>query len=223
MKKRSNIQALIKKSNENIFLRIGNIIVDNSTGCIYYTPSSKYVIENDNQYTGLEHFSWHQSGRVHLKFSSKKKMVVEYGIGENNTPVSTSNLRMKIHDIGYQEMWRDIIVNTSNFPIYSKDVKNSDLVFLIENYSGPIIFMLSIVSGKLIVKKHNGKCVPIKNIPQRRKKLLLAVENRCLGSQSNNADKMLQFQLYKFPGSVNDLPTERRILIPENSKVSKGD
>ncbi len=221
MKKNSNIRALIKISSKNIFFRIGNIIIDNNAGDIYYIPSSKYVADSNNKYVGLEHFVWHQSGRVHLKSSSKKK-IIEYGTAENDSPVSASNLRMKIHDIGYQEMWRDIVVDILNLPILDKNVKNSDIVFVIGNYTGPIIFILSIVSGRLIVKKHNGQNVPIKNISQERKKLLLAMENRGLGSRSDNADKKLQFQLYKFPGNVDDLLTGRRIIIPKNSKVDRG-
>ena len=105
------------------------------------------------------------------------------------------------------------------FRKYQKQVVPLDVVFSVNNYSGPVLFDFSIVSGRLIVAKHQGQKVPIKSVNIKKEKDGLDSTIRALGHHSGSGDVILQYSLRKT--TAENLRTNRQIFIPHDIKISK--
>lgn len=196
----------------DVFYDIGTIVIKTYSGDILFTPSQKLLDDPAGLIKKeIEHVSWHAGGQVHIKY--KGQNIEKYFIVQKNGE------RQKISEIGFQEMLQDTIKEFTLLPIYNKKVTDLDVIFDTNDYSGPVVFCFSIVSGKLIVAKYNGQAVPIKatNIKKDRDGIDSAI--RALGHHSGNADIILQYSLRRVTGEQPR--TNRRIFIPHDMKISK--
>ncbi|MFA6099315.1 MAG: hypothetical protein WC750_00365 [Patescibacteria group bacterium] len=209
---------LIKSGND--YFKIGDFVIQKFTGDFYYTPSQKGIVDSNFGFVQriLEHYAFHRTGRVHVKDISGDYQIIESGFGENQP--KTNELRLRIQDIGFQEIVRDIIIDFNKIP-KSGSADELDVVFDLGDYQGPVQFCFSIVSGRLIVTSHEGAKAGIRHITDEQKGLLLGLDRRCLGVESDNADKLMQYQLYKFNGDVSAFPTGRRVFIAKNAGISR--
>lgn len=211
IKKSVAYKILIKKGGE--YFDIGTIVIKTYTGDILYTPSVRFVDdEKNNIKKEIEHISWHANGQVHFKHKNAASP-------EKYTIVQKNGERQKISEIGFQELIRDTIKKYTELPLYNKKVIDLDVVFDVSNYSGPVAFFFSIVSGRLIVAKHRGQTIPIKSVNIKKEKDGLDSTIRALGHHSGSADVMLQYSLRKI--DANNLRTNRQIYIPHDMKISK--
>jgi len=210
IKKSVSYKILIKSKND--YFNVGTIIIRTYTGDILYTPSTKFL---DNSNTGIkkeiDHVSWHASGRVSIKHKDNN--------GEKYIIVQKCGDRQKISEIGFQKILKDLIKNFNELLKYQKQVVPLDVVFSVNNYSGPVLFDFSIVSGRLIVAKHQGQKVPIKSVNIKKEKDGLDSTIRALGHHSGSGDVILQYSLRKT--TAENLRTNRQIFIPHDIKISK--
>jgi len=202
IKKSISYRVLIKDN--DTYFKIGTIIIKTYEGDILYTPSMKSVYK-DTYTKEMDHISWHASGRVSIKYNEN-----DYDI------VQKRENRQLISEIGFQEILKDTIIDYKKLPRYTKKVVPLDVVFNVNQYSGPLSFNFSIVSGKLIVAKHSGQNIPIKAVKKSENNTL---DNtiRALGHHSGNSDKMLQYSLRK--ESDIKLKTGRQIFICHDMKI----
>ncbi len=210
---------LIKQN--KVFLNIGKIIIKRLDGDILYVPSNRGLIRQKSSLISkmLEHFSWHKSGRVHIKYTDQSLVIFEKGRGEILKEETTSS-RQEIKNIGFQEVIRDIVFDVSKLPIYIKKVDNLDVVFEVESNIGPVEFIFSIVSGKQLVRLFEGKETPVRAVGEEEKEHTLGQAIRCLGKESDNADKLLQYTLKKSKINISSLPKHRELIIPKDSGIS---
>jgi hypothetical protein len=203
---------------KEIYRKLGNVIISRSNGDILYVPSQRKTIASNYGTANevIDHIAWHKTGRVHIKMVSGKKYVFEYGRGE---VAEISDKRQPILDIGYQEILRDTVIDMQKLPILKKKINELDIVFRAGNYSGAIQFHFSIVSEHQIIKVASGQETPIKNVYSNNNSLLIDVDKRFLGYESGNADKLLQYSLYKFIGT--DLKKGRRVFVSKDSKITR--
>lgn len=219
MKKEVKYRILIKKDLD--YFKLGTIIIQRFSGDVFYSPSQKGVQNSNYGFVRkiMDHISFHSTGRVHLKPRKGNNHIFESGDGEN-VP-QTSKIRQKIIDTGFQELVCDTVLDYKKIPVHKKNIDNLDVVFDVSNYEGPVQFMFSMVSGRQLIKVFKGEDTPVKNISKKSMKLLLGSDTRCLGSESNNADKILQYQLFQYVGGKDELPSGRRLFIKEGSKISR--
>ena len=205
-----NVDYRILITNNGQFYKIGHIIINRFEGDFYYTPSQQQIINFSSgcQNKIIDHVAWHKDGRIHIKTKDGKYYNVES--------------RQKVNEIGYQDIVVDKVENYKKLPKRTK--KKLDVVFDADKYIGPIEFKFSVVSGKLIVGHYNDVSVPIKCSDTRIDNNFLAKKDRCLGHESRNADKLLQYILKKYVASEK-LLTGRQLFIPGNlniiNKISK--
>jgi len=213
-------RVLIKSQND--YFKIGTILIKRLEGDIFYIPSQRFILQSNCGVTReiMDHISWHKSGQVHFKIQNGRYEILEVGKEKINLPKIWKPERQGIQDIGFQEMIRDTILDFSKLPKFKKNVDNLDVLFDVNNYNGPVEFVFSIISGWLIVKKWLGENVPIKEITDETKSRILATQKRCLGKESNNADKLLQYTLLKYE-RTKELPLDRGIFIPSDLKISR--
>lgn len=213
-------RVLIQKD-KNIY-KVGDIIITIETGDVYYVPSQKKVIDASTENTIgwiINHVSWHKSGTVHIKDNNLNRFSSEKGVGD----YVGDGIRQKIQDIGYQRMLLDTILNIDILPKHKKKTGELDIVFKIRDYHGPIQFDFSIVSGREIINTHLGKKTSVHQVDKEiQKERILDIQHGCLGVESDNADKLLQFVLNKYIGNEK-LPTGRRMFIPNDSGIKRSD
>ena len=94
------------------------------------------------------------------------------------------------------------------------------MIFDMREYDGPIQFLFSIISGRLLTQNFEGKKTLIREISPDKRALLLASQKRALGHESGNADKLLQYMLFKYTGS-EELPENRRLFVAGDSKIKR--
>jgi len=195
----NSIKSKILIESENKFFHLGDIIIRVKKGEIYYKPSQRpIVILNEKESAPLEHFSWHSSGGVYLKLTNGKHVPIEIGVEE----ILKNGERQTIKDIGYQELFRQIGFNFSVLPVVQRADK--DVILNGKNHPGSFIFLFSIVSGTHIVASNLGKETPVKFFNADEKPLRLDTKHGCLGAESNNADKLLQYYLEKYLPEVQE-------------------
>lgn len=190
---------------DNKVKRIGNLIINRRKGDIYYIPSSKEYLENTSQKREIVHFSWHESGEIHLKLKVDPYKKIRKGL--------------KIKEIGFQDLFRDLIVEPVRLPIFSKRKDTLDVVFKAKEYKGPILLTISIISGKLLVRRYKGEETPLNFVDVSDFTSVLGLEKRALGFESGNSDKFLQIALLKTSGDSSKLRTKRRILVLPDQKI----
>lgn len=120
-----------------------------------------------------------------------------------------SLLRTSIKDIKFQNMFQLFIKDYKQLKVFSRPVDKLDLLFDIKDMStDSILFYFSIISWKLIVEnlkwqdQWSNMTVKINSNPCEQ------VIRRCLGYQSWNGDKRLQYAIlpldkYEFTGNLN--------------------
>lgn len=164
--------------------------------------------------------SWHSSGRVHIKTSDQTRHIVEEGLGVVN-PQLPNKTRQEIQNTGYQTICLDTIIDVSTLPCHIKKVDRLDIVFDMAIYNGPVRFKFSMVSGLHIIKAERGENTPVHRVDStiHKERLVGDIARRGLGWESGNADKLLQYALYKYTG--DDLKNGRRLFIPATSQISK--
>lgn len=209
IKKSVDYKVLIKS--KDTYYKVGSIVIKTYSGDLLYTPSNNFHDIENSSIREIDHISWHQSGRVSIKYKNQSN--AEYCIVENKED------RQKISEIGFQDLIDDTIVDYRKLPIYLKKVVPLDVILDVGDYIGSVMFKYSMVSGKLIVARYNGKKTPLesKNI-----KIDLdgfQVTQRALGWHSGNSDVMLQYSLRK--ATKIGLRTNRQIYIPRDMKISK--
>lgn len=186
--------------------KLGTIVVDVFNGDLYYTPSQTILLSTGQAHRAIDHVSFHQSGETSIKFRN----------GERDELRS----RCEIGRVGYQSMFQDQIYSAEHLPVFSKKVRDTDVLF------DPIeetlfCFELSIISGRVIVEP---ECVPHATVRQNSMSAdstLIGIRQRCLGWHSGNADKLMQYSLKK--GAVlrtDDPRAKRTLLIPHDSTIN---
>jgi len=205
--KKSVCYKILIKSNDKYY-KVGSVIIKTYSGDLLYIPSTNFHNLENSFNKEIDHISWHQSGRVSVKYKNNEYLIVQ-----------RKEDRQKISEIGFQDLIDDTIIDYSKLPVYLKNVIPLDVVFNVDNYHGPVIFKYSMVSGKLIVAHYSGKETPL--ISQNINIDLngFHVEQRALGWHSGNADVMLQYSLRKAVST--GLRTNRQICIPYDRKISK--
>jgi len=203
-------RVLIK--NNDVYYKIGSIIVRTYYGDLLYTPSSNFHDIKNVQKKEIDHISWHQSGRVSIKYKNQI-------IGDEYLIIEKKENRQKISEMGYQKLIEDTIVDYKKLPIHLKKVVELDVVFNVNDYEGAVIFDYSLVSGKLIAASYKGEKTPLK-----KKNIIddlngFQVKQRALGWHSGSADVMLQYSLKRTLNT--ELRTNRQIYIPSDMKISK--
>jgi hypothetical protein len=201
------------------YYKLGTIIIKRLEGEFLYTPSQLRIENSGSEKVigkVIDHVSWHKSGRVHIKTKDGEYDVVEEGV-EMLKPEGWKS-RQKIEDIGFQEIIRDTVIDVSTLPEYIKKIDGLDVVFDIKDYVGPVQFLFTIVSGTHVVELSKGGRTPVK-IAEKSNKIKLDSQLRCLGAESGNADKLLQYILYKYTGE--DLQKGRRFFIAGDSGIFK--
>jgi len=210
-KPKSSVRYKILIKYNNLFYKVGTIVVRTYTGDLMYVPSDTYIESPITlEKIEIEHIVWHLSGRVHIKRKNQKDI---YNIIQKNGE------RQKLSEIGFQNMISDIIKDFKKLPIYQKKVVPLDVVFELDKNYGQVSFIFSILSGKLIVAQFKGIKTPITQINIKDDNSSLAVKQRALGCHSGNADVILQYVLKKSKDS--NVRTNRRIFIPHDMKISK--
>ncbi len=210
---------ILIKSNTNYY-KLGTIIIKRFDGDIFYTPSQKGVTNSSGNMNNkiIDHVSWHKSGRVHIKPQNGNYEIFEEGVGVLKPTTGVKKDRQKIKDIGFQEIVRDTVIEIKALPEHKKKIDELDVVFNIKEYLESVQFHFSIVSGTHIAKLAEGGETPVK-VSKKSKKLLLDGQIRCLGVESGNADKILQYGLYKYIGK--DLLKGRRLVMATDSNIPK--
>lgn len=222
MSKSSNIVSyrILVKSNGNLY-KLGHVMIQRFEGDIFYVPSQNGIVDSSDKNTLqkiMDHISWHKSGRVHMKIKDSQYYIFEEGKGVINK-ILGKKVRQEIQDIGYQEIVRDTVIDFSKLPKHEKSVDALDVVFDVGNYKKPVQFHFSMVSGREIVKSFRGEKTPVKQADRKVLENKLASDQRCLGNESGNADKLLQYGLYKYIGA--DLKAGRRVFVPTDSGISR--
>lgn len=217
MSKTTSYKILIKSGRAHY--KLGTIIIKTFDGDIMYTPSQAGISESNSNiiFKVIDHVSWHRSGRVHIKTKNGGYKIFEEGLGVLNPIIGIEQTRQEIKDIGFQEILRDIVADISTLPKYTGEINELDVILNINGYAGAIQFIFSIVSGTHIVALFEGKETPIKTSENIEK---LDNQKRCLGAESGNADKLLQYVLNKYLGG-NLAEGGRRLFIAPNSKIQK--
>ncbi|MFH1769922.1 MAG: hypothetical protein ABH833_04690 [Parcubacteria group bacterium] len=219
MSKTVKYRVLIKSDGN--YYKLGTIIIKRFEGDIIYAPSQLKVIGSSSTGTldnVIDHVSWHPSGRVHVKIKDDSYEIFEEGIGVLNSIFGMEKDRQRIKDIGFQEILRDTVIDIATLPEHKKKIDKLDIVFDIKDYDGPVQFYFSMVSGTHIVELAEGGKTPVK-ISKKSIKLRLDGQHRSLGVESGNADKLLQYNLYRYVGK--DLQKGRRLFVAADSGISK--
>lgn len=199
-----NIRVLLKLKGE--LHKVGDVTLKTFSGDIYYSPSSKQYLDENSEKIDIIHFSYHKSGYIHLKHRNKPNKPIRKGLS--------------IKNIGYQELFRDLIVEPTKLPVFGERIRASDVVFNSKKHRAAILFSLAIISGKLILKRYRGEPTPLNFRLVQDNKKVLGLEKRVLGYESGNSDKLLQFFLIKAEGDFSKLTTKRRIKVMPNQKVT---
>lgn len=213
---------------DNIYYKIGTIIIKVYSGDIYYSPSQNGIsinIDGDIINKKVKKIVFHKSGRVHLDLDDGDRLIhsIGKGIEENINDVDENTLerRQEIKDIGFQDLFIDYIKNFSHIPKYYKNIVPLDIVFNVTNIE-EMFFKLNIVSGKILIKVYGGgECkIGDETIKKKNKEDvgIVASDRRCIGHDSGNGDKLMQYLLFKYSGE--EIPVDRRIFIPVDSKIS---
>ena len=169
------------------------------TGEIYYKPSRRpSVALNGEKPVPIEHFSWHASGGVNLKLQNNKHIPLEHGVGEIKNP----GKRQTLKNVGYQELFREIVADFS--VLENTEAKDADVILEGKEHAGPFVFLLSVVSGTHIIANTRGKQTPVYAVDSRTNPCFLDSKTGCLGAESGNADKLIQYHLerYTYPVEI---------------------
>lgn len=205
-KKDSQVRVLVKVGND--IHKIGDVIIKRLTGEIYYSPSSKEYLDASAVKKEIIHFSWHKSGDVVLKL--KTEAVQHKGVRTG----------LEIRQIGFQDLFRDLILEPIKLPIFIKQKRVNDILFDLKDYKDQILLSFSVISGKLIIKRYRGEETPLNFVNVAGFRTVVGLEKRALGFESRNSDKLLQIILLKTSGDATKLKTKRRILILPDQKIS---
>lgn len=208
-------RILIKSKND--CFKIGTILIKRLKGDIFYIPSQRVLVDSSCGIVEniINHISYHKNGQVHIKTKNRNRYILE--TGKRGVNSSNKLTRQSIKNIGFQEIVRDTIPDFLKLPKLLKQVDNFDVVFEVNKYKGPVQFLFSIVSGRLIVAKKVVKKELIKEISGNS---ILAGITRILGNKSGSDDKILQYLLFKYTGD-QELSLGRNLFIPRDSKVNK--
>ncbi len=196
---KGDIKSKILIKSNNKFFYLGDIILKSKKGEIFYKPSiTPSVALNGAEPVPLEHFSWHASGGVNFKLKNNKHISVEHGIGETKNP----GTRQILQDIGYQELFREFV---SNFSVLQTTEEGEGNVILDgKGHDGPFVFLLSLVSGTHIIASFRGKETSVHSVNLKDNPLFLDIKTGCLGAESGNADKLIQYHLEKYTHKMEE-------------------
>jgi hypothetical protein len=208
-KESTQVKYYILVKYRNRIYTVGKIIIKRYDGDIQYIPSQRKIEHANFKIieSNLNKITWHKDGRTHYKMASGSYINVQY--------------RPPIQNIGFQELVRETILDVKKLPVHKKVFNQLDVSFHIpDDYNGPIQFIFSAVSGRLIIAQHEKKKVPIRIVSEDVRRKIIDSEMRCLGNESGNADKLLQYYLIKYLAS-DTIGANRRIFIPDDSKISR--
>jgi hypothetical protein len=189
--------------------RIGSILIDTFNGDLMYIPSQTILLKGGS-IRELDHVSFHESGRTHLKFRDR---------GYEMLPT-----RSPIKKVGYQVMFKDNIHDATSLPLFRKKVREIDMIFQ-ANTAQSLLFELSIISGKLIVQPESLPNVTVSTRSAIDDPRHIDLHRRSLGWHSGNADKLLQYSLrsgteepptHKLARRTLFIPTDSTIALPDN-------
>jgi len=217
MGKQTKYKILIKSL--GIYYDLGTIIIKKIDGEFMYIPSQKDLLENDGNIKKKDHIFWHKTGRVHIKTINGEYKIREEGVGMEYPLKDIHKKRQSINKIGFQKILKDTIININTLPRYIKKIKTIDVVLNARDCVGPMQFNFSIVSGTHILECLNGGKTPVKMVSNKENNLFLDKKDRCLGCESGNADKLLQYGLYKYIGEK--VRTGRMLFLSEDSGIYK--
>lgn len=212
-------RIIIRRENQYYF--VGYFRITRFEGDLLYAPSQKLIVESSFGEEGkiADHFSWHKSGRVHVKLSDGYK-IFEVGAEEDGKGGDSAPRRQAIVEVGFQELIRDTIIDFTRLPAISGAMNPLDVVLDVQGYSGPVQFLIHILSRRLMIKKLQGKTIPLKlSPPDVVRNIVLASDRRALSHESGNADKLLTYLLVKYTGE--EINTWRRIFVTRDSKIHR--
>lgn len=200
-----SIQIRVLLKNRRDLRKIGDIFIGEKNSDIYYKPSTGRYLTKELRTETIEHFSFHKSGNIVLKSDEGIHKPIRKGL--------------PIKDIGYQKFLSDLILEPKKLSFQKKAVRTHDVVFNTSNYEGQVVFILSMISGKQIVKKYRGEPTQVKFTSLKDNKEVLGLETRGIGPVSDNADKALQFLLVKIKVDPMKLKTKRCIKVYPDQNV----
>lgn len=200
-----NIQIRILIRLDNNLRKVADLMITAATGDIYYKPSTNKQLTENLKVEQFEHFSFHKSGQILLKINDLIHKSIRQGLPTKY--------------LGFQKLLSDLILEPAKLPLHTKTLKSHDIVFGVADVKQQIVLILSIVSGKLIVKSIRGENKIIKPIEIKGKEEVLGLKNIALGHESGNADKMLQLLCLKTNGDPRKLSTKRMTKIYKDENI----
>lgn len=197
---------------------VADITINILGGDWYYSPSGGGTTVSGGDLapagTQIHHLSFHRDGRSHARSQIKNA-------DDKNGGKYPAVKFLPTQDIGYQVFLQEEITNIEELPVVEDAPKKRDkqddvpscTLELPNDRGAGVIIQLSIISGRMIAKKQATS----KTVGQDG---LIDVDNRALGHESGNGDKLLQISLKA--GTPSPPNTNKRsIRIPPSSGIKR--
>ncbi|MFH1545810.1 MAG: hypothetical protein ABIE14_00335 [Patescibacteria group bacterium] len=198
---------------------LGNFNIKVIAGEIFYHPSQNLSVKRGENISGrgfiskdtdkikIDHYSFHQTGEMHITKKKSKR-------GDKHIMIESSKNRISIIDTGQQHLFTDFVKDITKLPNRARPT-GDEIIFDIKDNISKVFLRIDLLSGRNLIK-NDYKRIPVEDKEGR----LLVLERRALGVESGNQDKVLHFSLYEDKREILDF--ERRIFSPycENKRRS---
>lgn len=201
--KKIQIRVLVKIHTN--YRKVADLMITTATGDIYYKPAPNKRLTKDQTIEEFEHLSFHQTGDILLKIKDGTHEPIRHGLPTKN--------------LGFQKLLSDLILAPDQLPLQKRVSEKQDAVFDLSDDKQQIVFILTIVSGKLMAKSYHGEDSAIKPVSVKDKEEVLGLKNIALGHESGNADKILQLLCLRTSGDPKKLNTKRRIKVYKDENI----
>lgn len=195
-------RVLIRYQTQNYHL--ATISINVAGGDSYYFPSNEIIPGQSysRELLGkpIDHFTlMHKDGRRHIKDKFGKKYILD--------PL------LPIHEIGYQELIRESVWNILELPRINGTKVSDCILDLSTKFGVGVLLKVSVISGRLIA---DGSAIAT-SVGERD---LISALHRCLGKESDNADKLIQLSLHRWTSSLPSTNI-RNVVLPGAMKIRR--